>query len=81
MGGNDINQGWYTLTPDVNNLKFDRKGVVGLINGSQFFIVMDAAPDLNGNYSILGEVTQGMDRLEALQTEGEPIENIQIIEE
>ena len=28
LGGNDINQGWYTLTPDVNNLKFDRKGVV-----------------------------------------------------
>ena len=37
-----------------------------MINGSQFFIVMDAAPDLNGNYSILGEVTQGMDRLEAI---------------
>jgi protein-disulfide isomerase/cyclophilin family peptidyl-prolyl cis-trans isomerase len=81
LGGNQINQGWFTFTPDVSALKFDHKGMVGMINPSQFFIAMDAAPDLDGNYSVLGEVTQGLDLLEAMQTDGEPIQNIQIIEE
>ena len=29
--------------------------------GSQFFITYDATPDLNGNYTIIGKVIEGMD--------------------
>lgn len=81
LGGNQTNQGWYTLTPEASSLQFDHKGVVGLINGSQFFIAMEAAPDLNGHYSIIGEISQGMDVLESMVAEGEPILNIRIVEE
>jgi len=35
-------------------------------NGSQFFITLDALPDLDGNYSIIGRVVEGMDVVERL---------------
>jgi cyclophilin family peptidyl-prolyl cis-trans isomerase len=49
------------------NLKFDKAGVVGMANGgpdtngSQFFITYAAQANLDGNYTIFGQVTQGMD--------------------
>jgi cyclophilin family peptidyl-prolyl cis-trans isomerase len=48
-------------------LNFDRPGLLGMANagpnsnGSQFFITYVPTPDLNGNYTIFGEVIQGMD--------------------
>ena len=51
---------------------FDRAGLVAMANsgantnGSQFFITYDAAPDLNGGYTIFGEVLEGMDIVESL---------------
>ena len=50
-----------------NDLVFDREGLVAMANsgpdsnGSQFFITYDAAPTLNGGYTIFGEVIEGMD--------------------
>jgi cyclophilin family peptidyl-prolyl cis-trans isomerase/protein-disulfide isomerase len=50
-----------------NDLLFDREGLVAMANsgpdsnGSQFFITYDAAPSLNGGYTIFGEVIEGMD--------------------
>jgi peptidyl-prolyl cis-trans isomerase A (cyclophilin A) len=32
-------------------------------NGSQFFITMDDIPDLNGKYTIIGQVLNGFDSL------------------
>ena len=32
-------------------------------NGSQFFITLGLAPQLNNNYTIFGQVTNGMDVL------------------
>jgi cyclophilin family peptidyl-prolyl cis-trans isomerase/protein-disulfide isomerase len=57
------------ISPD---LKFDKAGVVGMANagsgsnGSQFFITMGAMPDLDGKYTIFGQVVQGMDVVNSL---------------
>jgi cyclophilin family peptidyl-prolyl cis-trans isomerase len=55
-------------------LKFDEPGVVGMASsgpdtdtvGSQFFITYDAIPELDGKYTIIGRVIQGMDVAESL---------------
>jgi len=51
-------------------LVFDRAGLVAMANsgpdsnGSQFFITYEAAPNLNGSYTIFGEIIEGMDVVE-----------------
>lgn len=71
--------------------KFDAEGVVGLINStrdttsSQIFITLSAQPDLDGGFTIIGRVVEGLDVLRALTgpgptSEGDRIETI-IIEE
>lgn len=53
----------------VAGLAFDGPGVVGMASagpgtgsiGSQFFITYDAVPQLDGNYTIIGQVVEGMD--------------------
>lgn len=51
---------------------FDSPGVVSLANsgpnsnGSQFFITYDAVPQLNENFTIIGQVTEGLDVAESL---------------
>ncbi len=57
------------ISPD---LLFDREGLVAMANagaetnGSQFFITYGEAPDLNGGYTIFGEVVEGMDVVRSL---------------
>jgi cyclophilin family peptidyl-prolyl cis-trans isomerase len=41
---------------------------------SQFFICFDEAPWLNGQYSVWGKVTQGMEIIDGLKR-GEPVQN------
>jgi cyclophilin family peptidyl-prolyl cis-trans isomerase len=49
------------------DLTFDREGLVAMANagpdsnGSQFFITFDKQPDLDGGYTIFGEVITGME--------------------
>jgi cyclophilin family peptidyl-prolyl cis-trans isomerase len=56
---------------------FDRAGLLAMANsgadtnGSQFFITYAETPDLNGGYTIFGEVTEGMEIVESL-TERDP---------
>jgi len=58
----------------VPSLRYDKPGVVGMASqgpgtssvGSQFFITYAALPQLDGNYTIIGQVVQGMDVLESL---------------
>lgn len=51
---------------------FDGPGVVSLANsgentnGSQFFITYDAVPQLNPNFTIIGQVIEGMDFAESI---------------
>lgn len=62
----------------VSALKYDAAGVVGMArtddpnsNGSQFFITLTSYPSLNGNYTIFGHVTEGLDVLPKI-VRGEP---------
>jgi cyclophilin family peptidyl-prolyl cis-trans isomerase/protein-disulfide isomerase len=64
----------------VEGLNFDRAGLVALANsgpdsnGSQFFITYAPATELNGGYTIFGEVIEGLDIAEQL-TPRDPREN------
>lgn len=58
----------YTFVNEIADLKFDRAGLLAMANGgrdntngSQFFITMAPQPDLDGKYTIFGEVVSGMD--------------------
>ena len=57
----------YEFKNEESDLKFDKAGVVAMANagkdtnGSQFFITFGATAQLNGGYTIFGQVTSGMD--------------------
>lgn len=61
----------------VADLKFDGPGVVGMANagpgtnGSQFFITLAAAPNLDGQYTVFGKVVSGIEVVQSL-TERDP---------
>lgn len=62
----------YEFENEDNDLTFDKAGVVAMANagrdtnGSQFFITFGPAPHLNGGYTIFGQVTEGMDVVNAI---------------
>jgi cyclophilin family peptidyl-prolyl cis-trans isomerase len=62
----------YAFSNEIADLKFDKAGVVGMANagedsnGSQFFITYGPAVNLDGKYTIFGQVTGGMDVLQDL---------------
>jgi len=49
-------------------------------SGSQFYITLEATPQLNGAYTVFGEVVEGMDVVESI-AQGDGIETITISEE
>jgi peptidyl-prolyl cis-trans isomerase A (cyclophilin A) len=52
--------------------KFDRAGLLAMANagpntnGSQFFVTVGPTPHLTGRHTIFGEVTEGMDVVDAI---------------
>jgi peptidylprolyl isomerase len=63
-----------------------KRGVVGMARsnepdsaGSQWFVTLADAPHLNGQYTVFGKVTQGMDVVDAIQV-GDAINAIDIQE-
>jgi cyclophilin family peptidyl-prolyl cis-trans isomerase len=64
----------YTFDDEIDpDLKFDKPGVLAMANygantnGSQFFITFKEYPELNGRYSIFGQVISGMDVVNSLK--------------
>ena len=59
--------GYFIPNETDSGLTFDQAGVVAMANsgadrnGSQFFITFGPQPGLNGDYTIFGRVTSGMD--------------------
>jgi cyclophilin family peptidyl-prolyl cis-trans isomerase len=62
----------YEFVNEDSDLAFDKDGVVAMANagrdtnGSQFFITYGAQEFLNGGYTILGQVVEGMEVVNAL---------------
>jgi cyclophilin family peptidyl-prolyl cis-trans isomerase/tetratricopeptide (TPR) repeat protein len=87
--------GYLFATEVDTNLQFDRAGILAMANrgqdtnGSQFFITFDAVEQLNGFYTIFGELISGDDVLNTITPrdpesnpdfEGDLIYQIQIVE-
>ena len=70
----------YEFVNEDSDLKFDKAGVVAMANagrdtnGSQFFITFGPTEQLNGGYTIFGQVTSGMDAVSAI-TRRDPDQN------
>ena len=62
----------YAFINETSDLKFDKSGVVAMANagpdsnGSQFFITYAPTPQLDGGYTIFGQVIAGQDVAESL---------------
>ncbi|SIS69932.1 peptidylprolyl isomerase [Roseivivax lentus] len=68
-GGSDLPD----LPAEFSDLAFER-GVIGMARAqspdsanSQFFIMFEPGPFLNGQYTVVGEVTDGMDVVDAIK--------------
>ncbi len=70
----------YQFQNEDSDLTFDKAGVVAMANagrdtnGSQFFITFGPAPQLNGGYTIFGQVVQGMEVVNGI-TRRDPLQN------
>jgi cyclophilin family peptidyl-prolyl cis-trans isomerase len=86
----------YRFVNEDSDLRFDKAGVVAMANagrdtnGSQFFITFGPQPRLDGDYTIFGQVIEGLDvvldiRLRDPQQfpdyEGDVLESVTITEE
>ena len=62
----------YLFGNEFNDLKYNKAGVVGMAssgpdsNGSQFFITMTELPQLDGKYTIFGQVISGLEVVNSL---------------
>jgi len=92
-GGSGRGGPGYRFPDEISEAKFVR-GTVGMANagpntnGSQFYILLADAPQLNGRYTAFGRVTEGIEVAAALTPRdpsadaepGDRIESVEIIE-
>ena len=86
----------YKFVNEDSDLTFDKPGVMAMANagrdtnGSQFFITFGPTPQLNGGYTIFGQVTSGIDVVNGITRRdpqqfpdftGDMIESVTITEE
>ncbi len=70
----------YEFLNEDSDLKFDKPGVLAMANagrdtnGSQFFITFVSTPQLDGDYTIFGQVVDGMDVVNGI-TRRDPMAN------
>ncbi|MCC6905209.1 MAG: peptidylprolyl isomerase, partial [Anaerolineae bacterium] len=66
----------YTINDEylLSDLSFDREGLLSMAHtdapnsaGSQFFITYGPTPNLNGAFTIFGDVTSGMEAIRTLR--------------
>ena len=84
----------YVLTEEFNDIYLDREGLLSMakspagVSGSQFFITLGPTPWLTGDFTVFGQVTEGMDVARSIQQrepgpgqpDAETILRIEIIE-
>ena len=76
QGGDPRGDGWggagFTLRDEIGRRRFKR-GTVGMpkagkdTGGGQLFITHVPTPHLDGNYTIFGEVTEGLELVDAIE--------------
>jgi len=86
----------YQFENEDSDLTFDKAGVVAMANagrdtnGSQFFITFGPTPQLNGDFTIFGQVIEGMDVVNGITRrdpdqspafQGDAIESVTITEQ
>lgn len=66
--GYNIKNETYTEHPKLRDLRHDKAGILSMArqprkhtNGSQFYITHAATPHLDGDYTVFGKVTKGID--------------------
>ena len=71
--GSGTSSGGYTIKAEFNSRKFER-GVLGMARtsdpnsaGSQIYIMLGAAPHLNGQYTAFGRVVSGMEVVDTIR--------------
>ncbi len=80
--GTGLGDPGYALRCEVSPAPYDR-GTVGMAlsgkdtGGSQFFVALSRQPHLDGNYTVFGKVTQGMEVVDLIE-EGDQIIRVSI---
>jgi peptidyl-prolyl cis-trans isomerase B (cyclophilin B) len=84
QGGDPLGDGrggpGYSFNTEISaNAKHDAPGVLSTANtgqpgsdGSQFFIMFNAYPSLDGGYSVFGKIVEGMETLKAIEAVANP---------
>ncbi len=73
----------YTIRSELPITHYDKEGYIGMASagrhteGTQFFITHSPAPHLDGNYTLFGKVTAGMDVVHNIMV-GDSIQNVTI---
>ncbi len=83
--GNGMGGAGYNIPLEIDPTLHHVRGAVGMARAadpnsasSQFYIVLEDAPHLDGKYCVFGQVIQGMDVVDSLR-QGDVIEKIEIV--